>query len=381
MRRFTSLALVAALSLGATVVVAAPAQAATESLYGTTIRVFAPLTSEDVLGSTAHVPLSGGTIVALLGSTLAFDVNVSLRQSATELTNCTITSGTTSCSVSSGGLFAAGATPVTLRFTGGPSTVDYTGTVFAVTNTAPSIAVEWQDAAGSWVDGSSTSVPLRGATAARCVITNNSNATVTFDSMQGELYFTPSGSTVTPITGTLAAGATGRYTIWSGQASSASSISCSGGVALRDGTGTGNGNGGGVIPITGTIEVNRTPAPGTTVTITADAIQPAVVSEYAVLLDGVPVAGSPAAAPGPGFGFVLDVVVPSNLAPGNHVITVVSSFNGIDSAIAAFPFTVAGPQLAATGVATDVAPALGGALLLLAAGALLVGQRRRVTIR
>lgn len=381
MRRFSSLALLAAVSLGATVMVAAPAQAAPQSLYGTTVSVTSTSSSDSLLGSTAYVPVSGASLAVQLAASLAFDVNVSLRQGATELTTCTITTASTTCGMLTGGLFAAGATPVTVRFTGGPSTVDYTGTIFAVTNTAQTITVEWQDAAGTWVDGSGTSVPLRGATAARCVITNNSNAPITFTSMQGQLFFTPSGSTVTPINGTLAAGATGQYTIWSGSVASVGSVSCSGGVALRDGTGTGNGNGGGIIAIGGTIDVNRTPAPGTTVTITAAGILPPLVTEYAVLLDGVPVSGSPVAAPAPGFGFVLDVVIPSNLTPGNHVITVVSSFNGIDTAIAAFPFTVAGPQLAATGVATDVAPALGGALLLLAAGALLVGLRRRVTTR
>lgn len=361
--------------------VAAPAQAAPQSLYGTTVTVFSTSSSDSLLGSTAHVPVAGTSLAVQLAAPLAFDVNVSLRQGATELTTCTITTASTTCAMATGGLFAAGATPVTVRFTGGPATVDYTGTIFAVTNSAPTVTVEWQDAAGAWVDGSGTSVPLRGASTARCVITNNSNALITFTSMQGQLFFTPSGSTATPINGTLAAGATGQYTIWSGPVASVGSVSCSGGVALRDGTGTGSGNGGGIIEVGGTIDVNRTPAPGTTVTITAAGILPPLVTEYAVLLDGVPVSGSPVAAPGPGFGFVLDVVIPSNLTPGNHVISVVSSFNGIDSAIAAFPFTVAGPQLAATGVATDVAPALGGAMLLLAVGALLMGLRRRVTTR
>lgn len=361
--------------------VAAPAQAATESLYGTTVRVFSPVSSDDLLGSTAYVPLPGGPLNAQLGSSLAFDVTVSLRQGATELTSCTISAASTLCVLLTTGLFAAGETPVTVRFTGGPSTVEYTGTVFAVTDSAPTITVEWQDAAGAWVDGSGISVPLRGATAARCVITNNSNAPVTFDAMQGQLSLNPSGSVLTPINGTLAAGAAGQYPIWSGSAAAAASVSCSGGVTLRDGTGTGNGNGGNAIPIGGTIEVNRTPAPGTTVTITADLIVPPLVPEYSVLLDGVPVAGSPVAAPAPDYGFVLDVVIPSTLAPGDHVLSVVMSFNSVDSAIAAFPFTVAGPQLADTGSTIDALPAFGGALLFLAAGALLFGLRRRVTAR
>lgn len=381
MRRFSSLAAIAAISLGSALVVAAPAQAAPQSLYGTTVSVFSTSSGDSLLGSTAYVPVSGAALNVVLASTLGFDVIVSLRQGATELSTCTITTASTSCGIATAGLFAAGATPVTVRFAGGPSTVEYTGTVFAVTNVAPAITIEWQDAAGDWVDGSATSVPLRGSTALRCVITNNSNAPMTFTSMQGEAFFTPSGSLITPITGTLAAGATGRYTLWSGEASTVGSGSCAGGVSLRDGTGTGNGDGGGVIPITGTIEVDQTPAPGTTVTITADSIVPPVVTEYSVLLDGVPVAGSPVAASGPGFGFVLDVVIPSTLAPGDHVLSVVVSFNGVDSAIAAFPFTVAGPQLAATGSTMDALPAIGGALLFLAAGALLFGLRRRVTAR
>lgn len=362
---------------------AAPAHAAPQSLYGTTVSVFSTSTGDSLLGSTAYVPVSGAALNVVLASTLGFDVVVSLRQGATELSTCTITTATTACGIATAGLFAAGATPVIMRFTGGPATVDYTGTIFAVTNVAPAITIEWQDAAGDWVDGSGTSVPLRGSTALRCVITNNSNAPMTFTSMQGEAFFTPSGSLITPISGTLAAGATGRYTVWSGQSSTVGSGSCSGGVSLRDGTGTGNGNGGGVIPITGTIEVDQTPAPGTTVTITADSILPPVVSEYSVLLDGVPVAGSPVEAPGPGYGFVLDVVIPSTLAPGDHVLTVVSTFDGRDVAIAAFPFEVAEPELAATGPELDGSTAawsgLAGLLVLAAGTGLLLASRRRET--
>lgn len=381
MRLRSPLALAAAVGIAASLFVATPAQAAPQSLFGTTVNVVAQPSGDSLLGGTAYVPVGSVALQAVLGSPLAFDVVVSVRDSGGEVTTCTIVSGNTDCSMSPVGLFSAGATPVTVRFTGDATLADYAGTVFAVTGTAPTVRIEWLDAAGTWVDGSGTSVPLRGDTALRCVVTNNSNAPVTFNSFEGVAFLSPSGTQTTPITGTLGAGATGRYTIWSGQASEVGSASCSGGVSLRDGTGTGNGNGGGVIPIGGTITVDRAPAPGTTVTITGDNVVPPVVSQYAVLLDGVPVAGSPVASPGPDFDFTLAVDIPADLAPGEHVLSVVAEFGDVDSAIAAFRFTVAGPELAATGAATDAMPLLGGALLLFGAGALLLAARRRVSIR
>lgn len=380
MRRRPALALLAAASLGAALVVAAPAQAAPQSLFGTTVNVVAQPSGNSLIGGTAYVSAVGGALLAVLGAPLGFDVVVSLRDGGGEVTSCTVVSGNTVCSLTTTG-FSDGATPVTVRVAGNATTTDFSGTVFVVTNTPPSVSIEWRDAAGTWINGSGTSVPLRGDTAVRCVVTNNSNAPITFASFQGEAFFSPSGSQVTPVTGTLAGGATGFYTVWSGPASTVTSASCSGGVTLSDGTGTGNGNGGGTIPIGGTITVDRTPAPGTTVTITGDEIIPPVVSEYAVLLDGVPVAGSPVAAPGPDFGFTLAVTIPTGLAPGEHVLSVVAEYGDVDSALAAFRFTVPEPALAATGATTDAAPLLGGALLLLGAGALLLAARRRVSIR
>ncbi len=372
---------IVALALATSVLAASPAQAAPQSLFGTTVDVVASISSESLLGSTAHVPFSGGPLLAELGASLASDVEVTVLAGVTTIDSCTITAGDTTCGMSTGGSLPSGATPVTIRFAMGPTTSDYAGTIFAVTNTAPTVRIQWQDAAGTWVDGSGIGLPLRGATALRCVVTNNSNAPVTFNSFSSMVSLVPSGSSVVPITGTLAAGAIGYYPIWSGLATEASSASCSGSVLLRDGTGTGNGTGGGVIPIGGTISVDRTPAPATTVTITGDLIVPPVVSEYSVLLDGVPVAGSPVTAPGPDFDFSIDVDIPASLAPGDHVVTVVATYSGQDSALAAFPFEVAEPELAATGSVLDasalVTPAALGLLTLVAGALMIVTVRRR----
>ena len=388
MRARSAFALLAAAGLGAALVVAAPAQAAPQSLFGTTVNVVAQPSGSSLIGGTAYVSAGGGALVAVLGASLGFDVVVSVRDGGTEVTSCTVFSGNTACSLTTTG-FSDGATPVTVRVAGNATTTDFTGTVFVVTNTPPSVGIEWRDAAGTWIDGSGTSVPLRGDTAVRCVVTNNSNAPITFASFEGVASLTPFGSQVTAITGTLAGGATGYYTVWSGPASTVTSASCSGGVTLSDGTGTGNGNGGGTIPIGGSITVDRTPAPGTTVTITADEVLPPLVTEYAVLLDGVPVAGSPVAVSGPDWDFTLAVTIPTGLAPGEHVLSVVAEYGGVDSALAAFRFTVPEPALAATGTAAEAAPLLGGALLLLGAGTLLLlgagtlllAARRRVSIR
>lgn len=373
---------VAAITVGAVAV--SPAQAAQQSLFGTTVDVIAQPSGDELLGSTAYIPVSGGTLVPTLAASLGSDVVVTLLNGATIVGTCTIATGDTACGISTGGSLPAGATTVTVRFVMGATTVNYSGTIFAVTNTAPTVRIEWQDAAGTWVDGSAIGLPLRGSTALRCVVTNNSNAPVTFNAFESVIILSDSSSLTVPITGTLAAGAIGYYPIWTGLASEASSGYCSGGVSLRDGTGTGNGTGGGVIPIGGTITVDRSPAPGETVTITGDLIFPPVVSEYSVLLDGVAVAGSPVVVSGPDFDFTIDVVIPASLAPGDHVLTVVATYSGQDPALAAFPFEVAAPELAATGSALDAGALSGPAalgLLVMGFGALLLGARRRLSIR
>lgn len=377
----TPLALAAALSLGATLVVAAPAHAAPQDLFSTTtVDVVAQPAGESLFGGTAHVSATSGALQVVLGLAIGLDVVASLREGGTELTTCTITIGSTECTLSTGGLLPAGATAVTVHFTAGPNTVEYGGTVFAVTGSAPTMAIQWQDAAGTWVDGSGTTVALRGATALRCLVTNNSNAPITLASVEATANLSPAGTVTAPITGTLAAGETGTFPVWSGQASEVGSASCSGGVTLRDGTGTGNGTGGGIVPMSGTITVDRPLAPGTTVTVTGDNIQPPIVPSYIVLLDGVPVSGSPVAAPGPDYDFSLAVAIPAALAPGVHVLTVVAAFNGRDTAIAAFSFEVPEPALATTGAEADALLLVGG-VLLLGGAAVLVGSRRRESTR
>lgn len=365
-------------------VAVSPAQAAEQSLFGTTVDVIAQPSGDALLGSTAHVPMSGGALVPTLAASLGSDVTVTLLDGATTVDSCTIASGSTTCVLTTGGAFPAGPTAVTVRFTTGPTTVDYTGTIFAVTNVGLTVSIQWQDAAGTWIDGSGIGLPLRGTTALRCVVTNNSNAPVTFTSFSSTVTHPPSGMSVVPIAGTLAPGAITYHPIWSGLATQTSGATCSGGVSLPDGTGTGGGTSGGVIGIGGTITVDRTPAPGTTVTITADLLMPSVVGEYAVLLDGVPVAGSPVAVSGPDFGFSINVDIPASLAPGGHLVTVVATYSGQDSALAAFPFQVAAPQLAATGSALDAGALSGPAalgLLVIGSGALLTvaARRRRVS--
>lgn len=374
------------IAMAASVSALSPAQAAPLSLFGTTVEVVATTSGDSLLGGTAYTQSGGTPFLVTLGDPLASDVTATLLVGADTVDSCTITVGLNDCVMNSYSPLPAGANAATVRFTSGASTVDYAGTIFVVTNIAPTVRIEWRDAAGSWVDGSGTGLPLRGSTALRCVVTNNSNAPITFTSFSSGASLLPSGSISVPITGTLAAGAVGTYPVWSGLASEVSSASCSGSVSVLDGTGNGGGTGGGVIPIGGTITVDRTPAPGATVTITGDLIVPPVVSEYSVLLDGVPVAGSPVSAPGPDYDFTIDVDIPASLAAGDHVITVVASYSGQNPALAAFAFEVAEPQLAATGSQLDgtalVAP---GALALLVAGAgvllLAPGRRRGATTR
>lgn len=372
---------IVALALAASVLAASPAQAAPQSLFGTTVDVFSPITSESLLGSTVYVPEITPLLVVEIGDAQATDIDVTALDGATTIDSCVIVAGGTMCGLSSLGGLPDGATPVTVQFVMGAATETVSGTVFVVTNDAPTFRLEWRDAAGLWVDGTGIGIALRGATALRCVITNNSNAAITFDTVTAMIELNPSGTEAVPITGTLAAGAVGRFTVWSGLAPAIYSASCSGGVDLRDGTGAGGGNGGGVIAMGGTITIDRTPAPGQTVTITADGVTPPLVTEYSVLLDGVPVSGSPVSAPPPDFGFMLDIAVPTSLAVGDHVISVVVTYQGRDTAIAAFPFQVAAPELAATGAELDASSAawsgLVGLLVVAAGAGLLAASRRR----
>lgn len=380
MKKFRAIPSVVAATIVASAVVVSPAQAAEQSLFGTTVDVFSPITSESLIGSTVYVPEVTPTLVVEIGDAQATDIVVTLLNGPTTVDSCTVLAGGTLCGLSSLGGLPDGPTAATVRFEMGAATVTFGGTIVVVTNDAPTFRIEWRDAAGAWVDGSSIGLPLRGATAVRCVINNNSNAAITLTSVAATINLNPTGPETVAITATLAAGAVGSFPIWSGPVPAINSAHCSGGVDLRDGTGAGNGSGGGVIAIGGTITVDRTPAPGQTVTITANGVLPPVVSEYSVLLDGAPVASSPVAAPAPDFGFVFDISVPASLAAGDHVITVVATYLGRDVAIAAFPFTVEAPRLAATGGAIDHAMTAWSAavgLLVTAMGSFLILLNRR----
>jgi len=376
MRRSFAAALVVALALGGTTLLASPANAAPQPLFGTTVDVIAQPSGDSLIGGTAYVPVGGGSLVPTLTATLGSDLEVSVLDGATTLASCTIFSGDLACGIATVGLFSAGATLVTMRFVLGPTTIDYTGTVFAVTNSAPSVSIEWQDASGAWVDGSGVGLPFFGDIALRCVVTNNSNAPVTFDSFDASVADL-GGSEGVPITGTLAAGETGIYELWSGSVSLNPFVSCGGGVELSDGTGAGNGTGGGTIPIGGTIAVAPTPAPGATVTVTGEALIPPVVTSYTVLLDGVEVAGSPVTTTGPDFDFSIDVAIPASLGPGMHAITVQVTFAGRDIAFAYFPFEVSQPELAATGPHLTTPLSIAGLLFVVGLVTIVASRRRR----
>lgn len=367
------IALVIALSLVGTFVAASPAQAVEQPLFGTTVDVFAPTSGDSLLDGVAHIS-STGSLVVQLDSPLGSDVDVSILREGLVDTSCTIDAGFSDCTLLAGGLFASGANAVTVRFTMGATTVDYAGTLFIVTSDAPTFRLQWRDAAGEWVDGSGVGLPLFGQTALRCTVTNNSNAPIILNTVSASVSGGADPVTV-PLTGAIGAGATGTFDVWSGAVDSLS-VSCSGGVALRSGIGSGGGNGGGLTPVSGTIELDRTPAPGVTVTLTGDNITPPVISTFAVLLDGVEVAGSPVSITSPDFDFSTTITIPSSLAPGSHAITLVGAYEGREITYAFFPFEVAQPELAATG-ATLEGPIGIGLTTLIVGLALIAGARMR----
>lgn len=376
MRRSRLALFVVPLAIAATTLVAAPAHAQVETLFGTTVEVIILPSSDSLLGETAYVPSTGGGVIVTIGAVQPENVVFELREGATVLSTCTIPSGGGSCSTSVPSL-SGGAHSVTARFTQGATVVDLTGTLFSVISAAPSVALEWQDASGTWVDGSAIGLPLFGDIAMRCTVTNNSNAPFTFNSFSGSVSYSGAPPS-TPITGTLAGGATGHYPIWSGAATDQPSGNCNGGVMLADGTGTGNGIGGGVIGVDGTIEVSPALAPGRTVTVVGSDLYPPVVSTFQVLFDGEPVDGSPVTlSGGPDYAFSIDVDIPEKLAPGTHAISIVGSYSGRDVVFAYFPLTIEAPALPATGADAVLPTAAGLGFLLLGAALLVLTARRR----
>ena len=364
------------LALAGGLLAAAPAQAATQPLFGTTVDVTLQPSNDSLLGGTAYALSSAGGVQVTLGAALAADVDFERYDGATLIASCTVATGFTSCTDGVSAL-TAGAHSVTARFTQSAVTVDYTGTIFTVTNVAPTVRLEWQDASGTWIDGSGTGLPFFGDIAARCVVTNNSNAALTFSSFSGSVSHI-GGPTITAITGDLGAGATGYYPIWSGNVALSPAATCSGSVEFLDGSGNGNGTGGGVIPVVGTIEASRAPAPGRTVTITAADLLPPVASAYTVTVDGVDVAG-PFTPTGPDWAFTASVPIPASLAPGAHSVAVYAEYGERRIAFAYFPFEVPAPALAATG--TDAtAPVIAGSIALALGTLLLLAARRRRTV-
>ena len=377
MRRSRSLLLALPLALIGSLALAAPAHAASEPIFGTTVDVVLVPSGNSLLGSTAYLADIGGAAVATVASAPATAIVFELFEGATSIGGCTIPGGSTSCGAGVIGQ-SPGLHPVTARFTQGATSVEYTGTIFSVVTSAPTVSLEWQDASGAWVDGASIGLPLFGDTAMRCVVTNTSNAPLTFLSFSGAVTYA-SAPPATPITGTLAGGATGHYPIWSGPSSVGPSANCNGSVTLASGITSGNGNGGGVIPVAGTIEVSPALSPGRTVTVDAEGLVPPVITAFEVLFDGEPVDGSPVTlSGGPDYSFTIDVDIPATLTPGTHAITVVGSYSGRDVVFAFFPLEIAAPVLPATGV--DAVAPTGLALAMLALGGLVVlaaARRRR----
>jgi hypothetical protein len=387
---FSALAITAALTAVSTFVAVTPAQATEQSFFGTTGDVLAPVApvgNDKLIGSTAYVSVTGGTLGPTISAAIATDIVVTITRPGATVGTCTILAGGTNCFFTPVSL-PAGATVVTVRFATAGSSADFTGTIFGVVQSAPTIFLEWQDAAGTWINGTFPHPPIMGTTTLRCVTVNNSNAPLTWTSLSATATLFPSGSISIPIRETLAGGATGYYNIYSGSIFGIGSGACGGGAQYASGYNTGNGNGLGPYPISGTIDIDQTPAPGTTVTITGEGVRMGVDASYAVLLDNVAVAGSPVTTSSPGWDFSVDVNVPSDLAPGDHMLKVVELASGRNVAFAGFPFTVpelpatdSDSKLAATGQALSgnvlIAASTVSALVVAAGAALIISARRR----
>jgi hypothetical protein len=399
---FSALAITAALTAVSTVVAVSPAQATEQSFFGTTGDVLAPAAlvgNDKLIGSTAYVPSTGGTLQPYIATPIATDMPVTISRVGGTVGTCTIYAGGTWCNINTGTSLPAGATAVTVRFATAGSTADFAGTVFSVVETYPTFSMEWQDAAGTWIVGSGgPAVPIMGTTALRCTIINNSNGDIIWRSLNLNGTLLPSGSVSIPIRETLAGGTTGHYDVYSGSVFGIAAGSCSGGGQLPTGSGVGNGTGLGVIAVSGTIDVDQTPAPGTTVTITGDGVYTGTAGSYAVLLDDVALDESPVSTTAPDYDFSVDVDVPSDLEPGEHMLKVVETASGKNVAFAAFPFTVpeppaaeppaaelpaadVGSTLASTGQALPVSVLVGAstvsALVIAAGAALIISARRR----
>jgi hypothetical protein len=308
---FSALAIAASLTAVTNVVSVTPAQAIEQSFFGTTGDVRVPAATagnEKLIGSTAYVPITGGTLQPYIATPIATDMPVTITRAGATVGTCTIYAGGTWCDINTGTSLPAGATAVTVRFATGGTTADFTGTLFAVVETYPTFTLEWRDAAGTWIVGTGgPPLPLMGTTALRCTVLNNSNGAITWRSLNlNATLVSPNGSISIPIRETLAAGATGHYDMYSGSVFRVVFAICSGGGQLPTGNGAGGGNGLGVTAVDGTIAIDQTPAPGTKVTITGDGVYTGSARSYAVLLDNVAVAGSPVSTRAPDYDFSID---------------------------------------------------------------------------
>jgi hypothetical protein len=375
-----ALALALPLAVVGAIIVATPAGAAQQSGLGTTLDVTIQPGAQSALEETTWVPNSGGAVIFDTGANVAADTTMTVTEGVTELASCTITTGNAQCGDGIPAL-SDGAHNVTYTFDNGTDSVVFSGVIFSVSADAPSVGIEWQDADGDWIDGSGTSIPLfaSASTAVRCVVTNNGNAPATFSSFSATVSHPVGPATVVPITGTLAAGATQAFPLWSGLVSDVSSVGCSGGVTFPAGSGTnGNGQGGGITPISGTLSVSDTSvSPGDTVTVNGAGLFPPMSTEYHVTVNGAAAPGSPTTLVMPAGSIDFDVVFPT---AGTYTLAVHNGSAPGYSTFATFTITVvAAAEIADTGVDATATLVIAGSLI--ATGVAFLAISRRATRR
>ena len=258
MRLRRSLSLVAAVSLLGAVAVSSPAVAAPQPGFGMTLDVLVHPGAQSGLEATAYVPLTGGGIVVSTSSAVAANTVLTITEGATELATCTVFTGTTGCGDSLPAL-DAGTHNVTYTFDDGVDSVSFSGTIFAVVAAQPTIMIEWQDADGTWIDGTDTALPLLASTSTvgRCTVTNNSNAAGTLTGFTTSVSHPSGPPTIVNLTDTLAAGESRSFTMFSGSAGDAGTYNCSGSILFPSTTGSGNGEGGAIVPVEGSISASR----------------------------------------------------------------------------------------------------------------------------
>lgn len=374
MRRSPGLALALPLALIAALT-AAPAYAAQQSGLGTTLDVTIQPGTQSALEETAYLPVGGGTAIADTGDAVAADTTMTITEGATTLMSCTIVTGNTQCGDTVPAI-DPGANNVVYTFDNGTSSVAFNGVLFGVTNVAPTVTLEWQDADGDWIDGSAIGIPLfsSAVTTARCTVTNNGNAPATLAGATGTVGHPSASDTIVPLSGTIASGATQSFPLWTGTASGVSTAGCSVPIDFPASSGSnGNGTGGGVILIGGTITTSALAIPpGGTVSVAGAGLMPPINTTYHVTVNGAPAPGSPVTITVPAGEFDLDVVFPT---AGTYTLAVHNDASPTDITFATFTVTVGVAEIADTGADENATLAVAG-LLVLAGSALLVLRRR-----